>query len=401
MHDVPAAGAPPVAVGGASRLQVAERAAQLPAGWDELAGSGDLHQSTRYLRMVEATSGVPMRYLMHYRGNELDGALATALVLPGSPWLYCRTDTVLEFSARADLPSAAECLALLTDGRAVPRTIAEATRALTQQDASAPATELLMPGLVCGGRQFNRTRVLTREEGGDKPAVSAALVARAESVAADLGARSIAFLYVGEHDTELQRLLAERGYVSCVSAYYGVLRLPGGGFDAYKAMLAKRQRQSIAAERRKLKAAGVEVCAEPLTDDLIGSYAGLEEQLFAKHGGRWTAQQSATTLRAIMEEFGSDAVVFAARLDGALCGFTLALQHQDHWYVHRSGFEYALIGDLPVYFELGYNSVIEAAAASGVRLVHYGAGALRAKRLRGCTIEKFCTFARRIPGQRD
>jgi hypothetical protein len=348
--------------------------------------------------MVEATSGVPMRYLLYYRENELDGALATALTLPSSPWLFCRTDTVLEFSARDGLPGGAECLASLTDGRAVPRTIEEATSALTQEHPTAPATDLLMPSLVCGGRQMHRTRVLTRDDGGTAPAVTAALVARAESVAAELGARSIAFLYADEHDTELQRLLGERGYVSCVSAYHAVLVLPSGGFDAYKAMLARRQRQSIAAERRKLEAAGVEVGIEPLTDDLIGSLAALESQLFAKHGGRWTPQQSATVLRAIMRELGSDAFAFAARLDGAICGFSLVLRNRDHWFIHRSGFDYSRIGDLPVYFEVIYNSVIEAAASSGVHVLHYGAGALRAKQLRGCTTEKFFTFAKRISG---
>ncbi len=398
MHNLPVTGASPVVHDGARHVRIVERAAQVPAAWDELTGPGDLHLSTPYLRMVEATSGVPMRYLLHYRENELDGALATALTLPSSPWLYCRTDTVLEFSARGGLPGAAECLASLTDGRAVPRTVEEATKALAQEDATAPATELLMPSLVCGGRQFGRTRVLARDDGGTVPAVIAALVARAERVAAELGARSIAFLYVGERDTELQRSLAERGYVSCVSTYQAVLLLPGGGFDAYKAMLARRQRQSITAERRKLEAAGVAVDIEPLTDDLIGSLAELESQLFARHGGSWTAQQSATALRAVMRELGSDAFVFAARLDGELCGFSLVLRHLDHWFIHRGGFDYARIGNLPVYFEVTYNSVIEAAASSGVRAIHYGSGALDAKKLRGCTIEKFFTFAKRISG---
>ena len=391
-----ATGASPAVHGGAGDVRVLEQAAQVPAAWDEMTGPGDLHVSTRALRMVEATSGVPMRYLLHYRENELDGALATALTLPSSPWLFCRTDTVLEFSARDGLPGAVECLATLTDGRAVPRTIEEATSALTQEHPDAPATDLLMPSLVCGGRQMHRTRVLTRDDAGSAAAVTAALVARAESVAAELGARSIAFLYAGERDTELQRLLAERGYVSCVSAYHAVLVLPDGGFEAYKAMLARRQRQSIAAERRKLEAAGVEVGVEPLTGDLIGSLAALESQLFAKHGGRWTPEQSAAVLRSVLQELGSDAFVFTARLDGAICGFALVLRNRDHWFINRSGFDYSRIGDLPVYFEVIYNSVIEAAASSGVHVLHYGAGALRAKQLRGCTTETFFTFAKRI-----
>jgi hypothetical protein len=379
-----------------NHIRMLDRAALVPGEWDDLAGPSDGQLSTRYLRMSEAYAGVPMRYLLHYRGNELSGALATALILPSSPLLYTRTDTVLEFSAREGLPGAAECLASLTGGRAIARTVEEATRALTQEHETTPATKILMPSLICGGRHYARTQVLTHDDGDPGRAVTSDLIARAESVAAELGARSIAFLYIDEHDARLRRSLDERGYMSCVSAYHAKLFLPEGGFDEYKAMLHRKQRQSIAAERRKLEAAGVKVDMEPLTNGLIEQLAELESQLFAKHGGSWSPQQSAAALQAITREFGPDAFVFAARLDGALCGFALALRHRNDWYIHRAGFDYARIGDLPVYFEVTYNSVIERAASTGVRAVHYGSGATRAKQLRGCTIGTFFSAVKLI-----
>lgn len=376
-----------------------DRASALPPDWDELAGPDACHLSTRYLRMSEGYATVPTRYLLHYQGSELAGGLATALAVPSAPWLYTRTDTVLEFSAREGLPGAAECLASLTGGRAVPRSVEEATRALTAEDEAAPVTEILMPSLVCGGRQFNRTRVLTRDDGAAGRAVISELVARAEDVARELDARSIAFLYVDEQDARLRQTLEERGYLSCVSSRYAKLFLPGGGFEGYKAMLHRKQRQAIAAERRKLDAAGMKVSSEELSESLIEPLAELESRLFAKHGGSWSAEQSAGALRAIMREFGPDAMIVAARLDDAICGFTLVLQDRSDWFVHRGGFDYDRIGTLPLYFELTYNAVIERAACAGVRTVHYGAQALRAKQLRGCSIVTYFAAAKRLCGE--
>jgi hypothetical protein len=399
MTDSPGTGASPVTHSGAAHVRTLERAAQVPAAWDELTGPGDCYQSTRWMRVAEATAGVPMRYLPHYRGGQLDGALATALAMPSSPWLFGRTDAVLEFAALNGLAGAADCLATLTDGRAVPRTIEEVTSALTNGHAAAPATDLLMPSLLCGGRHINISRVLTRDDGETRNAVLSDLVERAESVASELGARSAAFLYVDEQDAQLRRTLEDRGYLSCLSGLHTILFLPDGGFEAYQAMLPRKRRQSIAHERRKLTAAGLDVQLEPFADDLITSFAGLESQLFAKHGGSWSPEQSAAALNAIKQEFGPDAFAFVGRLDGELCGFALVLHHQDHWYVHRGGFDYARTGDLPVYFEVTYNSVIEAAASSGIKALHHGTGALRAKELRGFSIIKSFLYIKPFPAR--
>ncbi len=381
-----------------SDIRLAEDAAALPPEWDALAGPGACHLSTAYLRMSEAYARVPTRYLLYYQGNELAGGLAATLAGPAAPWLFTRTDTALEFSALEDLPGAAACFAALTGGQSVPRTVEEATRAVTGEQPAAPITDLLMPSLLCGGRHFNRTRVLTRDDAAGGQAVIRDLVSRAEDLAGDLGARSIAFLYIDEQDTRLRQELAGRGYFSCASSRHAKLFLPDGGFDGYKATLHRKQRQSITAERRKLAAAGVEVSLEPLTDSLIESLADLESRLFTRHGGSWSPQQSADALTAILTEFGPGAFVIAARMDGALCAFALILEHRRHWYTHRGGFDFDRIGDLPVYFEITFNSVIERAAAAGVQTIHYGAEALRAKELRGCSVVTYHLAGKLLPG---
>lgn len=377
-------------------IAIVGEASLTPVEWDELAGPGECFATRRFLGVSEATSDVAVRYLLGYDDGKLSGALATALALPSSPWLYGRTDTVLEFSAGAGLPGAAGCLASLTGGRAVPRTVEEATRALAEGDASAPVTEMLMPSLVCGGRHVSRVRALTREDGDARHALLMDLLKRAEEVAAELGARSIAFLYVDERDTQLRRALAGLGYATCESGQSGDLTLPDGGWDGYKAMLPRKRRQVIASERQKLAAAGVDVSLEPLTADMIERLADLESQLFSRHGGSWTPRQSAQVFSAVLRQFGRDAMVAVARMDGQLCGFSLVLRHLDDWCIHRAGFDYERIGNLPVYFEVTYNTVIERAASQGVRAVHYGLGATRAKRLRGCTASTMFLHVKRI-----
>ncbi|HEY7144973.1 MAG TPA: GNAT family N-acetyltransferase [Streptosporangiaceae bacterium] len=382
-----------------AQVQVLDRAASVPAALDGLTGPGDAYLSTKWLRVAEATADVSMRYLLHQRGGQLGGALATALATPQSPWLLGRTDSVLEFAARDDLPGAAQCLAELTGGRAVPRTVEEVTSALTDPQPDAPATGALLPSLLCGGRHVSFSRALTRADGEARQAVIGDLAERAEGVAAGLGARSAAFLYVEEQDARLRAALAERGYLSCVSGLHAQLCLPDGGFAGYQAMLPRKRRQSMASERRKVAAAGIEIRREPLTTDLIASLAELESALFAKHGGRWTTGQSVAVMTAIMAELGPEAFTFVARLDGAVCGFTLVVTHKGDWFVHRGGFDYQRVGDLPLYFELTYNLVIESAAAAGARAVHHGMGALDTKRARGFEVRTAYLYVKPLAGR--
>ncbi len=417
MTDAPRAGGEPAARSGTGRILVVDQAALLPAAWDGLVHASDGHLSTKWLRVAEATAGVRMRYLLHCRsgeaggagdggeaggagdGDELDGALATALAMPDSPWLFGRPDSVLELAALEGLPGAPECLAELTGGRATARTVAEMTRALSQESPDAPATSALMPSLLCGGRHIGVNRVLTRDDDDGADGVISDLVTRAEELAGEVGARSIAFLYVHENDLLLRRVLGERGYLACVSASLASLTLPEGGFGAYRAMLPKKRRQSIAHERRQLAEAGFEASLEPLTDDLIKTLAVMESQLFAKHGGAWTPEQSESALHAVRAELGSDAFVFAGRLDGELCGFNLIFRFRDHWFDHRAGFDYERVGELPVYFELAYNSPIEAASESGARALHHGIGAQRTKELRGFTLFDSFLYVKPILGR--
>lgn len=355
-------------------LKILGSARDLPAAvWDDLAEPGDLFVSARWLRVAEDTSGVPMWYLLYGLPGELRGGLPAALVPRSAPWLLGRPDTLLQHCIELGEPAAQQCRA------ALPTDLARA----------------LMPALVCGGRHLGRTRALTR---GEDEAASTDLVAAAERLMRDQGARCIAFLYVDEREAVLRRVLTRRGYTCFPSATDTWLPVPDDGFDGYLAARSGHRRQRILAERRRIAAGGAHVQMEPLSSDLIPALARMDTALLVKYGAAATASQSAAVLERVLAEFGDDALACTARIHGTLCGFALVLRRGDHWYAYRSGFDYSLKGDLPLYFEVVFYHPIEAARAAGAQIIHYGTGSTEAKLSRGCvSAAQYAFFLRAEP----
>ncbi|HKB31297.1 MAG TPA: GNAT family N-acetyltransferase [Streptosporangiaceae bacterium] len=344
-------------------VQVFDHAGQLPAAsWDALLSPDDIFLSSRMLRVSEATNGVAMNYLTTWSADALTGGLATAWVERSAPWLMGRPDTLLEHCASEGLPGAADCRAALP----------------------ADLTGALLPSLVCGGRHLGRTRTLVRGARAGAADDIDHLVAAAERLAWAGGARSAAFLYVDERDVALRRVLARRGYLSYTSGRYSWLPVPADGFAGYLGRFSSHRRTRILAERRRLRAAGAEVRIEPLSDALLPPLAELETSLLAKYGLRGSPAKSESIFARILRECGTDALVCTARRTDRLCGFALILARGDQWHAYRGGFDYAVQGGLPVYFEVAFYHLVEAAAAAGVTAIHYGTGSAPTKRSRGC-----------------
>ncbi|MFD1831186.1 GNAT family N-acetyltransferase [Streptomyces desertarenae] len=356
------------------RVHTVERAADLPRReWDALARPSDVFLTTRWLDVVENTAGVPMAYLWTERDGVPVAALATASATASVPWTLGRPDVVLRNSAEAGLPGAAGFLAGL----------------------GGDATTALMPSVVAGGRHVGNTRILYGARATDEDLE--ALVTAAEARARDLGAASVAFLYLDETDRRLAAVLGARGYAGCVSGRHSSLSVPADGFDGYLASLPRKRRVSVAAERRRLREAGVDVRLESLDGADLPRFAALEAELLRKYGIEWRADQSLPQLRQVRDRFGDDAFAVVARDGGEIRGFGLILRHGGHWYARQTGYDYAYQRrtGLPLYFELLYYRLVEEAAAAGVPVIHYGLGSEDTKRSRGCTAtDQYCLLLR-------
>ncbi|MFC9245467.1 GNAT family N-acetyltransferase [Streptomyces sp. NPDC057136] len=348
-------------------LGVVRRAAHLPrTSWDRLAGPDNAYLATRWLDVAEDTSGAAMRYLTLTDGEGLAGALATAVADADAPWLAGRPDTVLRLCAEEGRQGAQELAA----------------------DLPGDLTDALLPGLVCGGRHLGRTTLLSRDghDGHDgHDATGVRLLGAAERMADEEGLRSVAFLHVDEHDTALRTLLTRRGYRSFHSEGYHWLLVPQGGFAEYLAGFSAHRRRRIGAERRAVRDAGVQIAIAPLEPADIPRFAELEATLLGKYGmSAWTPARSAAILERALGACGPDALAATARLDGEIIGFALIVVHHDRWFAHRAGFDYAAQRRLPLYFELLFYHLVEAAARAGATVIHYGTGSGAAKTSRGC-----------------
>lgn len=320
------------------------------AGWDELAGGGDLFVSRRWLDL--RLSMVDQARVGFLVAREADGTLAGGL-----PVLR-----VAQADPEPDLLRTGTMLSLAG-----------------QAADSARFDALTMPSLLCGGRQIGASRLLRQD-----PTVIAPLVSAALAQAGQLGLRSIAFLHVDGEDVDLRQALRAAGFVEFGSDTTYRLDLNEGGFDAYLARLSTSRRYQVRRDLRLLTEAGVRVRTLPLGEAPIDELAPLVAEREAKYGVESSARACEAELRVLAERFGSRAVVHAAWLDGALAGFSVFVEWKGHLYNRVLGFDYAVQRELPVYFSTNFYQPIAFAPHFGATKVHYGQLSGEAKIRRGC-----------------
>ncbi|MFF1807845.1 GNAT family N-acetyltransferase [Streptomyces sp. NPDC058251] len=356
---------------------VADAAGLPAAGWDGLLGAEDFFQTSRWLAVQERNSGTTMDFLVQHRDGKPVAGLVAAWADDSVPWLLARPDAML---SRA-----------LEDGGTP-----EAVAVLDEVAQGDPAA--LLPSLVCGGRHLGRTRPPAGPDA--LPSDVEALVERAEQLGAERGAATVCFPHVDVRDTGLVALLRRRGYRSHLSAHYAWLPIPPGGWDQFLEEMSKHRRRRVRLERRALAEAKVEVHLEPLTKALAPRLGELDCNLLRKYGNPASPEHSAGLLSWISEVMGDDAMVSVARKDGSIIGFGMVLRSrargEEQWFGHRAGFDYDAQGKLPLYYDVLYYRVLEAAAREGVSVLHAGIGSVEAKLARGCLASEEYSFLLRL-----
>lgn len=355
-------------------------AAALPGeGWNGLLGAEDFFQSPRWLAVQERNGGTTLDFLVRRRAGVAAAGLVAAWADESVPWLLARPDSLLAHACEEDLHGARHVRRHLAGDREL--------------------AAALLPSLVLGGRHLGRTRMLATA--GACAADLHALLDRAEDLAEERGAGSVCFPHVDVRDAGLIEVLGERGYDWHTSEYYCWLPVPSGGFDEYLAGMTQHRRRRVRLERRTLAAAGVEVHLEPLSTALAPRLGELDANLLAKYGNPGSPEYSAGLLAWIAEVMGEDAMVSLARMDGEIIGFGLVLRSaargEQQWFGHRAGFDYAAKGKLPLYHQVLYYRVLEAAAEEGATVLHAGIGSTEAKLARGCLSSEQRSFLLRLP----
>ncbi|MFE9911039.1 peptidogalycan biosysnthesis protein [Streptomyces clavifer] len=356
---------------------VADAAGLEAAGWNGLLGVEDFFQTPRWLTVQERNSGTTMDFLVRDRGGAPVAGLVTAWADTSVAWLLARPDAMLKRAVEQEVPEARELLHDLADGD--------------------PAT--LLPSLVCGGRHLGRTRTLATPDATE--ADVEALLEGAEGLAAERGAASVCFPHVDLRDTGLVALLESRGYRHHTSDHYAWLAIPPGGYDEFVEEMSAHRRRRVRLERRALDEAGVEVHVEPLTRALAPRLGELDANLLLKYGNPASAEGSAGMIGRIADVMGDDVLVSVARQHGSIIGFGMVLRSKargdEQWFGHRAGFDYEAQGKLPLYYDVLYYRVLDAAAKEGATVLHAGIGSIKAKLARGCRSSEQRSYLLRLP----
>lgn len=311
------------------------------AGWDELPGPEDGFQQSGWLRMQERLLGDRLRVVCGWEGEDLVAGLVTVATDAGSPWTMARPDLLL------DLP---------------------------------PGDSL--PALTCGGRHLGNTRALVRP--GADPALLHGLLEKAVDQAGERADRCVFFPHVRDDDP-LAGVLEGTGWVRAEVDPYCVLPVDCT-FEAHLSRLSQSRRRGIRRDRREVRQAGFVLDLVPLADCDLDRLAALDHSLLRKHGNDEATLEHS---RAVFEGLttGPDTVVTMASRDSVVAGFGVMVRHEAggsvQWFGNRSGFDYEMQGEVPLYFEVLFYSPYEWAVEQGVDAIHVGMGSTDAKVSRG------------------
>jgi hypothetical protein len=156
-------------------------------------------------------------------------------------------------------------------------------------------------------------------------------------------------------------------------------------FEGYLGSLSKHQRSNVRRERRQYADAGYQIEVGQGTAGLDQETALLQTSTLTKHGTSADVAALLEGYELLRATVDQQVVTFRTRLDGVTKGITVCLQDGETLYVRATG----LAGDNSsfAYFNTGYYAPIEWGCANGIRSFGYGAGAPRAKQLRGCALE--------------
>lgn len=350
----------------------------LRKSWDDLVGAGDFYASTDGLRYYEEVFHSRAWYLVGWSSNSsrIAAGLSCHFLDSGDPASpFTRLDQVI---AR-----------LLGD---------------TAGGSAEIRAKYLLPTLLCGSRTAGYSRALCRES---NPSIRhqylMRLMAEAETLAREVGARTMSFLYVDDNDLSLRAILQQQGWLSIKNGDYYLLDIVWEDFTEYLATFRSKRRISIQRERQKVRDAGIEIRVEKLDEYLIPGLAVLEEKLKRRYGSPRTAENIATSFRTLMHLYPGKVIVVIARHSDTIRGFGVFVQWRDNLITRDIGFDYDFQSDshLPLYFEIAFYTPAEWAPSHGVRRIHYGMESDEAKRSRGCWAIEQTSFVKAFDSESE
>lgn len=161
--------------------------------------------------------------------------------------------------------------------------------------------------------------------------------------------------------------------------------VPEGGYEGWLATLSGKRRTAVRKEVNAFASAGYQVRHVPLRE-CAAEIAPLAVTTEAKYGFHAETQDDIATFRNHVECLGDAATVALCLLDGEPVGFCLYYVWQDTVFLRWAGFDYSRLRDAYEYFNLLYYEQFRWASGRGIRWIHAGIKATKAKVARGAAV---------------
>ncbi len=235
-------------------------------------------------------------------------------------------------------------------------------------------------GLLVGPREGYQTHLLRAAARPDPGAVTRLL---AELRARTTGDACVA-MYLTTEDVRLFRTAGVQAPAVLLECDAWI-PIPDDGFDAWLTTLTAKRRISVNREVAAFTSAGFRIRHVPLRE-CSAAIVPLAQRTESKYGFEATAAEDLASFRNHEHCLGDAAMVALCTLDDDPVGFCLYYVWRDTIFLRWGGFDYSRLRNAYEYFNLLYYEQIRRAGEWGIRWIHAGIKATKAKVWRGAVI---------------
>jgi hypothetical protein len=259
------------------------------------------------------------------------------------------------------------------------------TDAARSAEIDSLGTDPFFPALLLGSPLGYRTEVAYNFW---TPTLMGAVVEKLVPAAFDEGIRCIVAPWIPDRrgNDALVSALESAGGHSAFWGYEDFLRLDAADWEGHLAALPLKKRQRIRGDVRRAAAAGLTIRRVDGNDirPHVARIAELTCLNREKNGAGEQPEHITGVLTALLDQ-GADVRAYLGHKEGSLVATCVALRKGHRLFPKWAGFDYAAVGERSgIYFALVLDAPVRDAYAEGLRTVEFGAGAHRAKALRGC-----------------
>jgi predicted N-acyltransferase len=247
--------------------------------------------------------------------------------------------------------------------------------------------------LVCYSPFCYRSKVLLSENCG-KQVVLNLLLEKIDYVCKREQILFSSFLFTSEFNSLLINSLPIFGYFRFAWKQTYYLDVPWLTFEEYLLSLKRKRRKSVRRDIRKCRENDIVFNAEPNFEEISARLSFLHSNLFRKHNNGRLSPFHPSFFEDLNFFAKENAIVFVARKNGEVIGFSLGLRKNGFFDSFMVGFDYKSEGVEYVYFNLAFYEIIKWAISNRATKIYFRFTADRAKTRRGCKKEQVFSFVK-------